>query len=103
MVKPFGESYVSPFKSFITTQIYYVSGKTKLVLAYWIPRYSSIILVLSLSAIIFGCFGNWMCSELLNNYLHAVKVFSLQQKNVSKVWFNQFRERKGCVNTFNLT
>ena len=76
MVKPFGESYVSPFKSFIC----YVLGKTKLVSADWIPLYSSIILLLSLSAIIFACFRNWMCSKLLNNYLHSVKVFSLQQK-----------------------
>ena len=56
----------------------------KLVLADWVPRYSSIILVLSLSALIFGCFGNWMYSELLNNYLHSVKVFSLQQKICQK-------------------
>lgn len=33
---------------------------------------------------IFGCFGNWMYSELLNNYLHSVKVFSLQQKICQK-------------------
>lgn len=78
------EWFFPPFKSFITTHICYVLRKTKLVLADWVPRYSSIILVLSLSALIFGCFGNWMYSELLNNYLHSVKVFSLQQKICQK-------------------